>query len=181
MRVISGTLKGREIKGYTIEGTRPTMDRVKESMFAIIQNNIKGSVCLDLFSGSGNLGIEAISNGAKKCYFVDHNKIAIKIIKNNINNLGVDDKSIVIHDDYKKALENFKKEKMKFNIVFLDPPYADEVINDILNYLYKNNLLKRDAIVVCEYKIDTIKNEYYEIEKEKKYGYKKVVIYTEKD
>ena len=69
MKVISGFLRGREIKGYTIDGTRPTMDRVKESMFAIIQDYIKDSVCLDLFAGTGNLGIEAISNGAKKVYF----------------------------------------------------------------------------------------------------------------
>ena len=84
MRVISGSLRGREIKGYTIDGTRPTMDRVKESMFAIIQDYIKDSICLDLFSGTGNLGIEAISNGAKKVYFNDKNKVATKIIKENI-------------------------------------------------------------------------------------------------
>lgn len=181
MRIISGTLRGREIKGYTIEGTRPTMNRVKESMFAIIQNDIKDSICLDLFSGSGNLGIEAISNGANKCYFVDHNKIAINTIKDNINKLNINDKSVVIMGDYKKALEKFKNEKIKFNIVFLDPPYANDVINDILNYLYKNKLLKRNAIVVCEYQIDTIENDYFLIQKERKYGYKKVVIYTEKD
>ncbi len=181
MRIISGTLRGREIKGYTIEGTRPTMSRVKESMFAIIQNDIKESICLDLFSGSGNLGIEAISNGAEKCYFVDHNKVAINTIKDNINKLNINDKSVVIMDDYKKALEKFRSERIKFNIVFLDPPYANNVINDILNYLYKNKLLKRNAIVVCEYQIDTIENDYFLIQKERKYGYKKVVIYTEKD
>ena len=78
MKIISGTLKGRNIKGYNLEGTRPTMDRVKESLFAIIQNKIKDSIVLDLFSGSGNLGIEAISNGAKLCYFNDMNRECIK-------------------------------------------------------------------------------------------------------
>jgi len=72
LRVISGFLKGREIKGYNLVGTRPTMDRVKESIFGTIQNNIKDSIVLDLFSGSGSLGIEAISNGAKYCYFIDN-------------------------------------------------------------------------------------------------------------
>ena len=81
MKVISGTLKGRNIKGYNIDGTRPTMDRVKESLFGMIQDNIKESTVLDLFSGSGNLGIEAISNGAKFCYFIDNNKEAIQTIK----------------------------------------------------------------------------------------------------
>ena len=73
MKVISGILKGRNIKGYDIEGTRPTMDRVKESIFSTIQNEIKDSIVLDLFCGSGNLGIEAISNGCKLCYFIDNN------------------------------------------------------------------------------------------------------------
>ena len=77
MRVISGSLKGRNIKGFNIEGTRPTMDRVKMSVFGSIQNYIKDSIVLDLFAGSGNLGIEAISNGCKYCYFIDNNKNAI--------------------------------------------------------------------------------------------------------
>ena len=80
MKVISGILKGRNIEGYNIDGTRPTMDRVKESLFAIIQNNIKNSIVLDLFAGSGSLGIEAISNGANTCYFIDNNKEVIKVL-----------------------------------------------------------------------------------------------------
>lgn len=181
MRVISGKLRGREIKGYDIDGTRPTMARVKESMFAIIQNEIKDSICLDLFSGSGNLGIEAISNGAKICYFIDNNKIAINTIKDNVNKLNIKDKSIVINSDYLDALKKFKEERIKFNIVFLDPPYKDNIISDILNYLYKNKLLKRDAIVICEYENQNIKNDYYDIQKERKYGYKKVGIYVPKE
>ena len=73
MRVISGKYKGRNIMGFNVMGTRPTMDRVKESMFGMIQNNIKGSICLDLFAGSGSLGIEALSNGAQECYFIEKN------------------------------------------------------------------------------------------------------------
>ena len=80
MKVISGLLKGRNIEGFNIEGTRPTMDRVKESIFSTIQFEIRDSIVLDLFAGSGNLGIEAISNGATKCYFVDNNKVAINTI-----------------------------------------------------------------------------------------------------
>ena len=84
MKVISGTLKGRKIEGYAIDGTRPTMDRVKESLFATIQNNVKNSVVLDLFAGSGQLGIEAISNGANICYFIDNNKEVIKDNKDTV-------------------------------------------------------------------------------------------------
>src|SRR5574344_774599 len=84
MRVISGKYKGKYLKGFDIDGTRPTMDRVKESLFGIIQNNIYDSICLDLFAGSGSLGIEALSNGAKKCYFNDSNNEMIKILKLNL-------------------------------------------------------------------------------------------------
>ena len=83
-KVISGSLKGRVIKGYDISGTRPTMDRVKESLFAMIQNYLKDSIVLDLFSGSGNLGIEALSNDAKIVYFNDYNKICTKTIEENL-------------------------------------------------------------------------------------------------
>ena len=98
MKIISGKSRGRSLKGINIEGTRPTMDRVKESMFASIQNYIKDSIVLDLFAGSGSLGIEALSNGAETCYFVDNNKIAIDTINKNINGI---DNTIVLKKDYK--------------------------------------------------------------------------------
>ena len=180
MRVISGFLKGREIKGYTIDGTRPTMDRVKESMFAIIQDYIKDSICLDLFAGTGNLGIEAISNGAKKVYFNDKNKIACKIIKETIDKFQIQDKSEILNKDYMDALEYYKENHIKFNIVFLDPPYDNKVITEIFKTLYRKKLLKRDAIVVCEYTDQNIEEEYFEIIKSKNYGYKKVGIYVQK-
>ena len=108
MRVISGTLKGRNILGYNIDGTRPTMDRVKESVFGTIQNYVNGSIVLDLFAGSGNLGIEAISNGASKCFFVDNSVEAIKVIKKNVESFNINDKATILHNDYDKALNYFK-------------------------------------------------------------------------
>ena len=180
MRVISGFLRGREIKGYTIDGTRPTMDRVKESMFAIIQDYIKDSVCLDLFAGTGNLGIEAISNGAKKVYFNDKNKIACKVIRETLNKFEIMDKCEILNKDYLDALDYYKENHIKFNIVFLDPPYDNKVITEIFKELYRKRLLKKDAIVVCEYTDDTITNEYFDVIKSKHYGYKKVGIYVQK-
>ena len=88
MRVISGKYKGKKIDGFDIEGTRPTQDRVKESLFGIIQNYLIDSVCLDLFAGSGNLGIEALSNGANSCVFVDNNINAIKVLKDNLKDIN---------------------------------------------------------------------------------------------
>ena len=113
MKVISGFLKGRNIKGYDILGTRPTMDRVKESIFSTIQNEIKDSIVLDLFCGSGSLGIESISNYCKKCYFVDNNIKIINIVKENINNFNILDKSIILNYDYKKSIKYFKHIKKR--------------------------------------------------------------------
>ena len=106
MRVISGKYKGKNIIGYDIEGTRPTQDRVKESLFGMIHDYIDGASVLDLFAGSGNLGIEALSNGAEFCIFVDSNSKCIDCIKKNTS--GMDNVEI-IQSDYKKVLDNFKE------------------------------------------------------------------------
>ena len=176
MRVISGYLKARNIKGFDIDGTRPTMDRVKESVFSTIQNYIDESIVLDLFSGSGNLGIEAISNGCKKCYFVDNNKIAVNTINSNIKEFKIDN-AIVINSDYKDALNSFKNKKIKFDLVFLDPPYKCNYIDEIIDYLLKNNMINNNGLIICEYE-NEINKKYDELNifKEKNYGSKKVVI-----
>ena len=174
MRVISGKYKGRIIKGFDINGTRPTMDRVKESMFAIIQNYLKGAIVLDLFAGSGNLGIESLSNGSICAYFVDNNKIATNLIKENIEKINIEEETYILNIDYLDALNNFKKNNIKFDIIFLDPPYKDK-LDSIINYIYENNLLNKEGIIVLEYEIKpNIQN--YNLLKEKKYGSKGVMV-----
>jgi len=176
MRIISGKLKGRNIKGYDIEGTRPTMDRVKESIFSSIQNYIGDAVVLDLFSGSGNLGFEAISNYSNTCYFVDKNKECIKLIEENINNFNIDNAK-TLNMDYKEALS--KLTATKFDVVFLDPPYKNsDYIDYTISYLLDNNMISENGIIVCEFDRD-IKKEYNELSilKEKKYGDKFVIIF----
>jgi len=170
MRVISGKYKGRKLEGFNIDGTRPTMDRVKESLFGIIQNKIQDSICLDLFAGSGNLGIEALSNGAKQCYFVDNNKEVIKILKRNLKDIP---NSILINDDYRSALKNLN---IKFDIIFLDPPYKFNLINKAIEDIINYDLLNDDGIIVCEYETEEIKCN-LELIKEKKYGSKYIKIY----
>ena len=143
MKVISGILKGRNIKGNDIEGTRPTMDRVKESIFSTIQNEIKDSIVLDLFCGTGSLGIEAISMGANKCYFVDNNRDIIKYLNKNINNLNINNKSTIINKDYRDSLLYFKNNNIKFNIILVDAPYKMEVMEEVINLIcdsIKNNM-----------------------------------------
>lgn len=179
MRVISGYLRGRVIKGYDVVGTRPTMDRVKESVFSTIYDKINDSVVLDLFCGSGSLGIEAISNYAKYVYFVDNNKVICNILKENIDNFKINDKVMIINRDYKKALCYFRDNGIKVDIIFVDPPYKDMCIKDVLMYILEFNLLNEDGLVVCEYSFDKLDDSYLELSliKSKKYGSTYVNIY----
>ena len=182
MRVISGYLKGRKLEGYNVETTRPTMDRVKESMFASIQNYIEDSVVLDLFCGTGSLGIEALSMGSNKCYFVDNNKEIIKYLNKNINNLNIQDKSVIINKDYKDSLLYFRNNNIKFNLILVDAPYKMEVMNEVINLINKYNLLLDNGILVLEYSFDILKDNYdnFELIKTKKYSDKYVTIYKKK-
>ena len=182
MRVISGSLKGRNILGYNIDGTRPTMDRVKESIFSMIQDNIKNSIVLDLFSGSGNYGIESISLGAKLVYFNDRNKECINIINKNINNFNIKDKSVILNMDYLKCLKYLSVKNILFDLVFLDPPYKDHIIENILLYLVNNNMLNNNALIITEFMSDNLKEIYDNLEliKTRTYGEKKVYIYKYK-
>ena len=179
MKVISGTLKGRNIEGYNIDGTRPTMDRVKESLFAMIQDNIKGSTVLDLFAGSGSLGIEAISNGANLCYFIDNNKEVIKVLNKNISNLNIKSNSKVILSDWKKSLKEFSCQNIKFDLIFVDPPYDYDVYEKILDKVSTLNLLNENGLLILEHANLKLKNTYNNLTlyKEKRYGSKSVNIY----
>lgn len=177
MRIISGKYRGRKIEGYDIVGTRPTMDRVKESVFGMIQNYLKGATCLDLFAGSGSLGIEALSNGAYSCYFVDNNKKVITTLNNNIKALNITEEVHIMENDYINALKKLKQDNVKFDIIFLDPPYKDHIIEDILDFVDTNDLLKPNGLIVCEYEFTDINNEKFTIFKERIYGSKKIKVF----
>lgn len=182
MKIISGTLKGRNIEGYNIEGTRPTMDRVKESLFGMIQDYIKDSTVLDLFAGSGNLGVEAISNGAKIAYFIDNNPEVIKVLNKNIANLDIKSKSRVILSDWKKALNTFATQNIKFDLIFIDPPYAYDVYEKILNKVSTLNLLSDNGLIIMEYSNLHLPTTYENLTlyKERNYGNKSINIYIKK-
>ena len=177
MKVISGKYKGRNILGFDLDGTRPTMDRVKESLFGMIQNNIPNSICLDLFAGSGNLGIEALSEGASFCYFCDSNHKAVQTINSNLDNIGIEDAK-VLNMDYLKCLNYLHEEERNFDIIFLDPPYKTNYIEKALNKINELNLLKDDGIIVCESdSLDKIiYPEEFKCVKDRQYGEKFVVI-----
>ena len=173
MRVISGKYKGKKLEGFTIEGTRPTMDRVKESIFGTIQNYVRNSTVLDLFAGSGSLGIEALSNGASSCYFCDNGKEAIKILDKNLDNIN---NSHILKKDYKDALKELKNNNVKFDLVFLDPPYKLNIINDSIKKILEYDLLNKNGLIICEYEEELVECD-LELIKEKKYGTTYVKIY----
>ena len=148
MRVISGIARGTVL--YTLEGknTRPTMDRVKEAMFNILQSKIYQAEVLDLFSGSGALGIEALSRGANRVTFCDYSYQAIKIINKNLEKTKMHAKSKVLIGDFKICLEKLQNER--FDIIFLDPPYNSDFSITALEKINSMRLLKKDGIIVIE-------------------------------
>ena len=178
MQVISGKYRGRKLVSIDSRSTRPTLARVKESMFAMVDFKIPGSVVLDLFAGSGSLGLEALSRGAEKVYFVEHNLETKKIIEKNL--ARVNEPFEILNLNYLDALKNFVNRNVRFDLVFLDPPYASDFIEKTLDFMQKNHLLKDEAIIVCEQdckKCLQIDENKYRIEKTRAYGLMKVNIY----
>ena len=148
-RIISGTAKGLQIETPKGVNTRPTTDRVKESLFNIINHLIDGSVVLDLFSGSGSLGIEALSRGAFEVVFCDKDSLTTQLIKKNIEHCKLTEKSEVLCCDYKQAIKKLAQKKI--NIVFLDPPYGTGILQDSIKRIIEENILTKDAIIVAEH------------------------------
>ena len=148
MRIISGTARGTKL--YTLEGqtTRPTLDRVKESLFNIIQNEIPNSIFLDLFSGSGAIGLEAASRGAKKAILCDKSKDAIQIIKKNIEKTHLSEKVELYNLDYKVLLKNKVKEKL--DIVYIDPPYDSDFAIKSINHIIEQKLTDENSVIIIE-------------------------------
>lgn len=179
MKIISGIYKGRKIIGYDIEGTRPTQDRVRESLFGMIQNELIDSSVLDLFAGTGSLGLESLSNGASSATFVDSNQKCIKIIKKTIEDFKIVNKTNVLNLDYKKALNELAKNNESFDLIFLDPPYRYQNIEKLLIEIEEKKLISENGLVICEYETDELKEEYshYKRIKHKKYGFKSISIY----
>jgi 16S rRNA (guanine(966)-N(2))-methyltransferase RsmD len=147
MRVITGKARGVQLKTPDGQLTRPTTDRVKEALFSIIQFEIPGAAVLDLFGGTGQLGIEALSRGAKSAVFVDAGEAACKLIKENLRRTKLEEQGRVIRSDYLRFLTTCRE---KFDIVFLDPPYAEEFLENSLKKLSEIDILQSNGIIVCE-------------------------------
>lgn len=151
MRVISGTCKGRSLKTVPGLTTRPTTDKVKESIFNIIGPFFTGGQGLDLYAGSGGLGIEAISRGIERMVFVDQNPKAIEIVKLNLQTCRFDEKAEVYRNDAKRALKALVKRDIIFKLIFLDPPYSKQRIEEEITFIAKNELLSPEGVIVAEH------------------------------
>jgi len=178
MRVITGEARGRKL--ISVEGmdTRPTSDQTKKSMFNAIQFDIEGRRTLDLFAGTGQLGIEALSRGAKDAVFVDAAPAAVKVIRANVTSTHMESRSEIVQADALTALSRFPKDR--FGLIFLDPPYEAGLIAPALDAIFARRLLMVGGLIVCE----TLKEEAlpvpapFRILKEYIYGKTKISLFT---
>ena len=178
MRIIGGRARGTKL--YTLEGTatRPTLDRVKESIFNIIQQHIPNSVFLDLFSGSGAIGLEAISRGAKKAIICDKSKAAIEIIKKNIEKTHSEKQVEVYNLDFENCLKNIKE---PIDIIYIDPPYQTNYIEQSLKIIENMQFISDETLIILEtddeekvlHKINVLK---FEIIDKRKYGIAHIIF-----
>ena len=173
MRVISGIARGTKLDSRESISTRPTLDRIKENMFNLIQDKVRDSVVLDLFAGSGQLGIEALSRGADRAYFCDIDREDIVFLNKNIAKTRLTEKSIVLNEDFKKVLNTVNT---KFDLIFIDPPYKSNFVEESLNLIYEKSILNDDGLIIIEtdetQKIQELLNSksYINILKTKNYG-----------
>lgn len=179
MRVITGEARGRKLITLEGEDVRPTTDKVKEAVFSAIQFDIQGRKFLDLFAGSGQMGIEALSRGAESAVFADSSRKAVEVIRKNLNNTGFYEKSKVLHTD---ALSFLKMNSEMFDIVYLDPPFNTGILQEILPEVVEN--VKKTGIIIAE---NPEKEEIFEkygefmLDRQKHYGKIKISMYRHSD
>lgn len=172
MRVIAGKARSLQLKAPLGDHTRPTTDRIKETLFNVLQNEVYGSVFLDLFAGSGAIGIEALSRGADYAIFVENDKNAISCIEDNLKHTKFWDKAELKKQDVFVALQSLEY-KYQFDLVFMDPPYHQELEQRVLEYLTMSSIIDEDTLLVFEASLDTdisyLETLGYELVKIKKY------------
>ena len=172
MRIIAGTARSMPLK--TIEGTdtRPTTDRIKETLFNIIQMEVPGSVFLDLFAGSGGIGLEAVSRGAQKAVFVENNRKAAACIQDNINFTKFNSYCDLKCMDFMAALRTMER-RYVFDIIFMDPPYGKGLAKEALGYLKKSSILTEDTMIIVEESLEfdpeTLSEDGFEVRRVKTY------------
>ncbi|MGX7030968.1 16S rRNA (guanine(966)-N(2))-methyltransferase RsmD [Vagococcus zengguangii] len=150
MRIVAGEYGGRRLKTLSGDNTRPTSDKIKGAMFNMLGQYFDGGIVLDLFAGSGNLSLEALSRGCDHAYCIDKNFQAISIIKENVGLVKAEKHVTIMKKSAEAALQEFAAKQQVFDLVFLDPPYKDQKIVEQINFMLENGLLAEGAKVVCE-------------------------------
>ena len=180
MRVISGKFKGKNLSFVSNEELRPTANMVRQALFTKLQFEISGKKFLDLFAGSGAIGIEALSRGAGRVVFVDKSPLAINIIKQNISNTITGNRQFeVVHSDFKRALETFFE---KFDFIFLDPPYKSNFYLEAASLILKNNLLSNGGMLICEHEAKSpFEISGFKVISRKKYGTKMLSYFMKEE
>lgn len=186
MRVITGKYKGRKLNTPSDYDIRPTSDKAKEALFSIIANEIYGSNVLDLFAGTGSLGIEALSRGAQYCVFGDNSRKSLSLVKENLEHCRVEEKTRLMAGEYKKVLKNLADRiedglEEPFDIIFLDPPYNKGLLEDAFQLIREGNVLAEDGVIVAEHRKEEILAEQmygFEKTKERRYGVVTLSIYN---
>lgn len=184
MRIISGIAKGRKILSPETMVTRPTLDRIKEAIFNIIQMRTRGAVVADIFSGTGSLGLEAASRGAEKCFLIDRDDVTFSLLKKNVENLKFQDICTCCKGSCYDWLKKFATDGLVFDLIFIDPPYAKDMIPPAIDIISEKRLLKEDGLIVC--KIDSGEeifqgNDDIVIVNQRKYGNTTVLFYEYKE
>jgi 16S rRNA (guanine(966)-N(2))-methyltransferase RsmD len=151
MRIISGTSKGRRLWAQKGQAVRPTSDRVKQSVFNILGDAVEGKRVLDLFAGTGNLGIEALSRGAKKALFVEKERQALRLIQRNLFQCGMNDRSEILPKDVRRAIRVLHQRGDSFDVILMDPPYEKGLIHQTLIQLQSHPIHHRDSILIIEH------------------------------
>ena len=151
MRIIAGTLKNRRIKSREGRETRPTLERIKEAIFSIIGEKVAGAKFLDFYSGTGNVTFEALSRGAERAIMIEEDKDALRVIIENVNHLGVENKCRAYKNDVFRAAEILARKNEKFDIIFLDPPYKENISTKTIEKISEENLLEKDGIIISEH------------------------------
>ena len=173
MRVIAGTARRLPLIAPEGKDTRPTTDRIKETLFNIIQDDVPGAMFLDLFSGSGAIGIEALSRGAKQAYLVEFRKEPLRCIKANLAKTHLEDQAVVLPVEVTYAVSKLEKQGTTFDIIYADPPYRSGFEEKLAQLIGQSDVVKEDTLVIFESALETpidfIDEDVYEIEKVKEY------------
>lgn len=178
MRIIAGTARSRTIEAPKGRDTRPTLDRVRENVFNILQRRVPDARVLDLFAGSGALSLEAVSRGASMAVMVDHDRAAIQVEKRNAADLGFTDRVRIIQAEWRQAVQTFAAEGAAFELVFLDPPYAMRDLTEVMEAL--TPLLAPDALIVIEHeaRVMPVTAQGFEMTDSRRYGFVGVSFFT---